>query len=135
MSRLVVFSRMGPEQAVRSRTYSFFLTLLIPADCILLLFIYFRGPLGDGTLRNDPQDLISLLCTFSLFLFAVLGFKLKSTRILTFFINALYVDALLTLSQVYSLLQMSHFLIQVAICQTADQFKTTLVSSWFSPPS
>ena len=44
-----------------------------------------------------------------------------------------YIDALINLLRVYSVLQITHFFLQVAICQMMTQYKVTLQPTWFTP--
>jgi len=147
--RLMVFSSPGLAQNTRSNVFGcLLLFFLLPADLILATVIFIHSYLGGAlfedsldTLLQNPDDvaatkvthILTFVCTVFTLLLGIIGMRLKDTRIITCFIVVFYIDALVNLVKVYTVLQFSHFVVQLAVCHVMGQYKLTLVPSWFFP--
>lgn len=144
-SRFIVFSYPGESNENRSNVYGCLLYFfLLPADFILSTVIfahlYMDGVLFDDMFvqYTDLDDgkstlVLSYLCTCLLILLALIGMKLRDTQVLTLAIVVFYVDALVSLIKVYTVLQFSHFVVQLAVAHVLSLFKLRLVPAWFNP--
>lgn len=54
--------------------------------------------------------------------------RVQSVRVITIFLLIFYIDALINLIRVYSVLQFIHFVLQLAVCHVMTQYKQTLVN-------
>jgi len=134
---MLIFASPGDDQVGRNRVLAYLLYCLIPCDFILITVIFLQGgtsvqyPLSDGD--QVVADGLSYSVTVMILVLGLLGMQLRDTRIITLFLVVFYVDSLLSLIRVYTVLQFSHYIIQLAICHIMSQFKSTLLATWFQP--
>lgn len=134
---LLIFSSPGEVQGSRSNIFSCLLKwFLFPVDFILATLIFADPKVkieSSGSAFASPS-LLSYVCTILCIMLGYMGLRNRSTRVITLFIVVFYVDALLNLIRVETVMQFSYFVVQLILCHLMGQFKLTLVPSWFNPP-
>jgi len=89
------------------------------------------GDPSSSTLGEANNDLVTFLASlFTLFLGCV-GLKLRDVRILTLFVVLFYIDALLNLVRVNTILQLAQFFMQIGVAHPMTAFKNTLLPQWW----
>eukprot|EP00808_Paulinella_micropora_P002769 g69915.t1 len=128
---MVVFSSPAGELPNRSRISACIVIFLFPADLFLVIMIYL-----DSTVLNKSgqpsDDAAGLTFAASILMLALglIGWNLHDTRILTLFVVLFYVDALINLVRVSNVVDFTHFVVQIVICQIVRQYKLTLMADW-----
>jgi len=115
--------------------YAYILFLLLPADLILITTILFQNSSQSPLLDMEHTNGEALTYSSSL-LILLLGFasvKLRDTRLISLFIVLYWLDAIINLIRVYTVLQFCHFIAQILICQSMRFYGLTLQASWFTP--
>jgi len=132
---IVVFTSPGEDQVNRTKVFACLLYFLLPADLILITTIFFRGAIFNDPVVGDEDvaEGLTYAATLLTICLGVAGIKLEDTRVVSLFMTLFYIDALINLIRVYTVLHFAHFIIQIIICQVMRQFKITLQSTWFSP--
>jgi len=134
---MLIFASPGDDQVGRNRVLAYLLYCLIPCDFVLITVIFLQGgssaqyPLSDG--HQAVSDSLSYSVTVMILALGVVGMQLRDTRLISLFLAVFYVDSLLSLIRVYTVLQFSHYIIQLAICHIMSQLKSTLMATWFQP--
>ena len=133
LDHVVVFTPPNEEQASKTKLFACLLLFLIPADLILICTIYFLGgPVVDTmTYAAGTTDLVTFLSALVALCLGVLGMKLRDTRILTLFIVVFYIDAIINLVRVSSILQLAQFFMQISVCHVTSLYKVSLVPQWW----
>ncbi len=134
LDNLVVFSSPTEEQISRAKIFVCLLYFLIPIDLGLISTLFFYKDLSnDTTFSNGTHDSLTFACTLIELILALIAIHVRDTRLLTAFIMIFYVDSLINLIRAYSVLQFTHFVIQLGICHVASQYKYSLTPTWFTP--
>lgn len=130
---IVVFTPPNEDQASKTKLWMCILLLLIPADVVLIFTIYFLGDaiIDDDSYSSGTTDLVSFLCALVALGLGLVGMKLRDTRLLTLFIVIYYVDAMINLVRISSILQLAQFFMQIGVCHSMSHFKSTLVPQWW----
>ena len=130
---VVVFTPPNEEQASKTKLWACILFFLIPADVILICVIFFLGSakIGNESYDAGTTDLVTFLCALIALCLGLLGMKLRDTRILTLFITVYYVDAIINLVRVSSILQLAQFFMQIGVCYSMGHFKSSLIGTWW----
>ena len=130
---VMVFTPPNEEQASKTKLWACILFFLIPADVILICTIFFLGGavIDDENYNAGTTDLVTFLCALIALCLGLIGMKLKDTRILTLFIVIYYVDAILNLVRVSSILQLAQFFMQIGVCHCMTHYKSTLMPQWW----
>lgn len=126
---------LPPSVQHKYNVYCVLTALLLVADLALVSALYFSAAFFDPNLAqsysgNDAlMYAINILC---LTLCAV-GLILRDERMLTVFNMCYYTAALISLLRVYSFVQYSHFILQLAVCHTARVCRVTAAPVWTTP--
>lgn len=133
LDHVVVFTPPNEEQAGKTKLFACLLLFLIPADLILICTIYFLGgPVVDTmTYEAGTMDLATFLSALVALALGVVGMKLHDTRLLTLFIVVFYIDAIINLVRVSSILQLAQFFMQISVCHVTSLYKISLVPQWW----
>ena len=132
--RLMVFSLPTEEMRQRMGVFTWLLLVLFALDFVLVCLVYANAGWAQPASFSDGQmDATTFACTLCEIALGLVAMRGKDTRILTLFVVLYYADALINLLRVYSVLQITHFILQLAICQIMTQYKVTLQPTWFTP--
>lgn len=137
VDNLLVYSGPSIEHMQRARIFGWLLMFLLLVDVVLVSLIYFLGrSIGDSASYNSGPgsfDTLTYTTTMLELGLAVMALILRNTRLATMFMVVYYIDALINLIRVYSVLQFAHFILQLAINHVMGQFKTALLPNWAAP--
>eukprot|EP01006_Ploeotia_vitrea_P035850 TRINITY_DN65940_c4_g1_i1.p1 TRINITY_DN65940_c4_g1~~TRINITY_DN65940_c4_g1_i1.p1 ORF type:complete len:274 (+),score=76.88 TRINITY_DN65940_c4_g1_i1:42-863(+) len=125
------------DQRNRSQVFAFLLYVMMAADFALLTFIFERGKGAiQGSVTADSNSYsaqLSYATTVLVMLLGCAGAALRDTRLLGVFLPLFYVDSVLNVLRVYTILQFTHFAVQIMICYVAKLLKKNLMGAWFAP--
>eukprot|EP01006_Ploeotia_vitrea_P035851 TRINITY_DN65940_c4_g1_i2.p1 TRINITY_DN65940_c4_g1~~TRINITY_DN65940_c4_g1_i2.p1 ORF type:complete len:240 (+),score=88.14 TRINITY_DN65940_c4_g1_i2:42-761(+) len=134
---IMVYSAPGSDQRNRSQVFAFLLYVMMAADFALLTFIFERGKGAiQGSVTADSNSYsaqLSYATTVLVMLLGCAGAALRDTRLLGVFLPLFYVDSVLNVLRVYTILQFTHFAVQIMICYVAKLLKKNLMGAWFAP--
>lgn len=117
------------------RVYCILTIVLLLADLSLITSIYFYGGYFDPNLTQyySGNDIIMYITNILCIILCYVGLYLRDQRILVTFNVLYYISSVISLLRVYSLVQYSHFIIQLAICHTSRVCRMTAAPLWTNP--
>lgn len=134
---IVVFSLPGRDQRTRATVYRALISFMLLCDLVLVCLIYAHGPGSiEGSVTNGERDTAGRVALAASLAVITLGFvatHASSARLLTVFVVLYYIDGVISLLRVYSVLQFAHFALQVATASLAMSYQRNLLAAWFSP--
>ena len=116
-----------------TKLFACLLLFLIPADLILICTIFFLGGavVSEEVAEAGATDLVTFVCALVALALGVVGLRLRDTRILTLFIVVYYIDSVINLVRISSILQLAQFFMQISVCHVTSLFKNSLVPQWW----
>ena len=132
--RLMVFSLPTDEMRQRGVVFFYLLLVLFAIDFILLALIYADNSwIEQARFSDGNMDRLTFACELIELLLGCVVLRVKEVRMMSMFIVIVYVDMFVNLLRCYSVLLITHFIIQFAICQVMTQHRVTLQPTWFTP--
>ena len=132
--RLMVFSLPTDEMRQRGVVFFYLLLVLFVIDFILLSLVYADNSwIEQARFSDGSMDRLTFACELIELLLGCVVLRVKEVRMMSMFIVIVYVDMFLNLLRCYSVLLITHFILQFAICQVMTQYRVTLQPTWFTP--
>jgi hypothetical protein len=136
IDNVIVYANANEEQRSRGKVFFCLAWFLFAADLVLISVLYSKAANTDDTTFNSGSrelNKISYGCVVLEIALGLIGMLFKSQRLLTVFIVAFYIDSLINLIRVYSVLQFVHFVLQISLAHIMTQYKYSLGPIWFQP--
>ena len=132
--RLMVFSLPTDEMRQRGVVFFYLLLVLFAIDFILLALVYADNSwIEQARFSDGNMDRLTFACELIELLLGCVVLRVREVRMMSAFIVIVYVDMFLNLLRCYSVLLITHFIIQFAIAQVMSQYRVTLQPTWFTP--
>ena len=132
--RLMVFSLPTDEMRQRGAVFFWLLLVLFAVDFVLLSLVYADASwIEQARFSDGSLDRLTFACELIELLLGCVVLRVKEVRMMAMFVVVVYVDMFLNLLRCYSVLLITHFVIQLAITQVMTQLRVTLQPTWFTP--
>lgn len=115
------------DSALRIKMAICLLIMLLPLDFTIASCLYFLDS------DQGPVDILIYITSSLILVLGGVAIRNRSARLLTLFTIVVYVDCMVSLVRLYTVIHFLRFLVQLCICKATSHLRANMLPIWFSP--